>query len=126
MSESYQWMDEAIAELPGAKRYYKVEWETEVFVVAEKLFAMIGHPNGEAELLTVKGEPTNNEELKEIYSDIIPGYHMNKTHWISIRINSTEIPKVLMEKSLQNAYSLVFNKLPKKTKEAILQKEELL
>ncbi|MGX7419833.1 MmcQ/YjbR family DNA-binding protein [Carnobacterium gallinarum] len=124
MAEKYLWMNQAIKDLPGAKRYYKTEWDTDVFAVANKIFGMLGQPKGEMKLLTVKGEPSKNEELREIYADIIPGYHTNKTHWISIRIESPEITQLLMEKTLQNAYHLVFNKLPKKTQQAIMEQEE--
>lgn len=115
MKPEYQWIEKLIATLPGAEIVYKDAWQAFTFLIGGKIFAILGTSTGE-NLLTIKGDPARNEELKELYSDIIPGYHVNKTHWISAKLDSPEIPQALLENSLEAAYFLVLGKLPKKVR----------
>jgi predicted DNA-binding protein (MmcQ/YjbR family) len=61
----------------------------------------------------VKNTPEDGEELREKYSDIIPGYHLNKKHWSSIFLNGT-IPATVLKQMLDSYYYLVISSLAKK------------
>jgi predicted DNA-binding protein (MmcQ/YjbR family) len=67
----------------------------------------------------VKNTPEDGEELREKYSDIIPGYHLNKKHWSSIFLNGT-VPATVLKQMLDSSYSLVFNSLSQKLQNEIL------
>lgn len=48
----------------------------------------IGLPSNEmVEIINLKGEPAAIDGLRQS-RDIFPAYHMNKTHWFSLRLNS--------------------------------------
>ncbi|MEC0256850.1 hypothetical protein PAEVO_18500 [Paenibacillus sp. GM2FR] len=49
----------------------------------KKIFAMIFNLDGHL-CLNVKCEPNKADFLRNIYEDVKPGYHMNKTHWNTI------------------------------------------
>lgn len=53
-------------------------------------------------LLTVKLPPADVDELQES-PDFLPAYHMNKTHWLSIRLAEPEdkVIKKLIKESFQ-------------------------
>lgn len=65
-----------------------------------------------------KCEPKNAIELRERYSSVTPGYHMNKKHWNSVEIDGTISPKLLFQ-WIDDSYNLVVNSLPKSKREKI-------
>ncbi|MGZ5304174.1 MAG: MmcQ/YjbR family DNA-binding protein, partial [Bacteroidia bacterium] len=50
--------------------------------------------------------------LREQYNDIQPGYHMNKTHWNTVNIESI-LPHNLICELINHSYELVVKGLPK-------------
>lgn len=53
----------------------------------------------------VKTNPEWSEELRENYSEITEGYHMNKKHWNSVYYE--ELPHHLILKLIDHSYDLV-------------------
>lgn len=53
----------------------------------------------------VKTNPEWSEELRENYSEITEGYHMNKKHWNSVYYE--ELPYHLILKLIDHSYDLV-------------------
>ena len=74
-------------------------------------------------LITLKLEPVEGAFLREQYSDIIPGYYMNKDHWNSIKADGN-IPDDLLKELLDKSYWLVFEKLTKKKQKELLEKNQ--
>ena len=61
--------------------------DTLVFKKKGKIFALV---NLEGELnLNLKCNPDYAIELRERFSSIIPGYHMNKKHWNTVCIDGS-------------------------------------
>lgn len=60
----------------------------------------------------VKCEPAKAIELREEYSCVLPGYHMNKRHWNTIIVDGTLSPAHIRE-MVDHSYDLV---APKKKK----------
>lgn len=67
--------------LPGTTHDYQADR----YHVGRKMFAMMGGDSQRKPIITLKCDPTRAEELRETYQGIVPGYHMNKTHWNSTR-----------------------------------------
>lgn len=61
--------------------------DTLVFKKKGKIFALV---NLEGDLtLNLKCDPTRAIELRERYPSVKPGYHMNKKHWNTVRIDGS-------------------------------------
>lgn len=63
--------------------------------------------------INLKCDPELAIELREKYESIIPGYHMNKTHWNTIIIDGS-VPVREILKLIDHSYSLVLNSIPLK------------
>lgn len=50
---------------------------------------------GEVDVLNLKSNHENSLVLFELYDGIIPAYHMNKTHWISVILDGSVPEKVV-------------------------------
>jgi predicted DNA-binding protein (MmcQ/YjbR family) len=88
-----------------------------VFKVAGKMFAIL---DLEAELrVSLKCDPEKAQELREEYSAIQPGYHLNKQHWNTIYFDGS-ITQDIIYSLIDHSYDLVVSKLPKKTRDEIL------
>jgi predicted DNA-binding protein (MmcQ/YjbR family) len=68
----------------------------------------------------VKCDPEEAAQLRDNYSCVLPGYHMNKKHWNTIVVDGTVSDKKLQE-WIDASYKLVFDSLPKNSKQEILQ-----
>jgi predicted DNA-binding protein (MmcQ/YjbR family) len=112
---------------PGTTEHFPFDEDTLVFKVGGKIFCMTslqewenGRPG-----LNLKGNPEQNEELREQFSAVRPGYHSNKMHWNTVDCNKDVSDKLLLQ-MLQQSYDLVYAGLTKKAKQAILDQEKLL
>jgi predicted DNA-binding protein (MmcQ/YjbR family) len=78
--------------------------DTLVFKVAGKIFALA---NLEGDLtINLKCDPIMAIELRERYSSVIPGYHMNKKHWNTVLADGTIPDKEIFE-WIDHSYNLV-------------------
>jgi len=53
-------------------------------------------------------------EYRDKYSDVLPGYHMNKRHWNSVYFDNGAIPKKELLWMVDHSYNEVIKGLPKK------------
>ena len=88
-----------------------------VFKVEGKMFMVI-RLNEHPMPITVKCAPEYALELRETYEAIIPAYHFNKRHWITLS-TPERLPKTLVFDLIRNSYLLVLKKLPKVQQERI-------
>ena len=87
--------------------------DTLVFKVMGKMFALT-NLDGDFSV-NLKCNPDLAVELREKFPAVIPGYHMNKTHWNTILIDGS-IPVKLIYEWTNHSYTIVVDKLPKKLK----------
>jgi len=92
---------------------------TMVIKVGEKMFALMP-VNGERVSINLKSDPLVAQGLREKYEAVIPGYHMNKTHWNTVIIDNT-IPENIINTMIDDSYDLVYSSLSKNLKNLILQ-----
>ena len=107
--------------LPGTTYDYQVDWQADRYHVGGKIFAMMSGDSEKKPIITLKCDPNRAEELRENYEGIIPGYHMNKTHWNSIYFDSN-LPNDFLENLILHSYHLVFEKLTKKAQTQIISR----
>ena len=65
-----------------------------------------GEGEGTERCLDLKCDPVLSRLLRETYRGILPAYHMNKTHWITVRLHA-DVPDEEVEKLLLHSYALV-------------------
>lgn len=123
--KEFQWLLIPLKECQGGVWDYKEEWGAYRFLVADKMFAMLGSNKTGEDILTVKGEPEKNEQYRTMYQSVQSGYYMNKEHWISISLTSGEVSPDFIKERLIESYQLIAQKLPKKTRQALLSGEEI-
>ena len=64
----------------------------------------VGMPGeGEVDVLNLKSNPEDSIILFELYDRIIPAYHMNKTHWISVILDGS-LPYGLVLKLIDKSF----------------------
>lgn len=90
--------------------------DSPVYKVMGKIFAItsLNPPYS----INLKCNPEKAIELREKYDSVTPGYHMNKTHWNTIDLESNLPPKLIKE-WIDHSYELVVSGLPKKEKEKL-------
>lgn len=89
--------------------------ETLVFKVAGKMFALTGLESYPV-TANLKCDPQRAIELREEYTSITPGYHMNKQHWNTVELESG-LPLSLIEELIDHSYDLVVSGFSKKERE---------
>ncbi|MDR2790492.1 MAG: MmcQ/YjbR family DNA-binding protein [Campylobacteraceae bacterium] len=103
----------------GAEQIYKQEWGAICYLVGGKMFALAGANAEKRAIISVKHAPREGEKLREKYSDIIPGYYLNKTHWSSVFLDGS-VPENVLKQMPDASYELIFNALSKKAQNEIL------
>ena len=89
---------------------------TLVFKVADKMFALT---NLERELsINLKCEPEKALKLREQYDAITPGWHMNKKHWNTVKIDNSLANDFILN-LIDHSYELIVSKLPKTKKKEL-------
>ncbi|HYV93044.1 MAG TPA: MmcQ/YjbR family DNA-binding protein [Chitinophagales bacterium] len=91
--------------------------DTLVFKVMGKLFALCGLDDVPGSC-NLKCDPIRAEELRERFSSIIPGYHMNKKHWNTIVWDGSVADQLILE-LIDHSYDLVAEGLPPKLRDEI-------
>jgi predicted DNA-binding protein (MmcQ/YjbR family) len=101
---------------PGVTEEFPFDLNTLVFKVMGKMFALT-----DVDLFTSINLKCNPEEaiaLREKYSGIIPGYHMNKKHWNTVLMDGS-VPDKLTLELIDLSYNLVVSGLSIKLKEEL-------
>lgn len=98
--------------LPFSQQTHPFGPDYEVFKILEKMFMLTAEVAG-VKMVNVKCDPYKSQEYQELYSFIIPGYHMNKKHWISITPHKN-LTRDLLQDLIRDSYDLVVKKLPLK------------
>ena len=109
---------------PGCREDAPFGPDTLVFKAGGKMFALCGVTgtthDGEADPLTVnlKCEPGLAELLRTEYDAVTPGYHMNKRHWNTVRLDGS-LPEALVQELIDRSYDLVVAGLTKAERERL-------
>ncbi|GAA1248174.1 putative DNA-binding protein (MmcQ/YjbR family) [Microbacterium phyllosphaerae] len=101
---------ERAEELPGAERENPFGPEWDVYKVRGRVFLLV--PLDGTGRITLKSHPDDAVALRETFADIVPGYHMNKKHWITLMPGSS-LEEDLVTELVTESYRLVVEKLPK-------------
>lgn len=100
--------------LKGASERFPFDETTLVFYVQNKMFTLIDIEDFESGA-NLKCDPEKAIELREKFTCVVPGYHMNKKHWNTVRMDGSVTDKLLKE-WITDSYNLVVASLTKKQK----------
>lgn len=106
--------------LPDTTESFPFDDVTLVLKVGGKMYALI---NLDGELsINLKCDPEMAIDLRERYAAVLPGYHMNKTHWNTVKIDGS-IPDATIHDWIVHSYELVYSSLPRKIRNYIPRKK---
>lgn len=91
-----------------------------VYKVLGKIYALLAQDEDPLHL-SLKCDPDEALFLRDMYTAVTPGYHLNKTHWNTIVLDGS-IPEDHIFQMIDDSYNLVVKKLTKAQK---AQLEEL-
>ena len=97
--------------LPGTALEHPFGEEWDVHKVRGKVFMLTTDVTGEP-LVILKSAPDEAAALREQHAEITPGYHMNKRHWLTIRVGDA-VTRELVAELVRNSYELVVEGLPR-------------
>ena len=92
----------------GVEETFPFDQDTLVFKVNGKMF-LLTDINGNPVSFNVKCNPEKAVELREEYTCVRPGFHMNKTHWNTVECDGS-VPKKLLLQWIDDSYNLVSEK----------------
>lgn len=107
-------------ELPGTEECFPFAPNIYVYKIRGKIFAILGTEQGEG-WLNLKCDPDQALALRDIFPAIRPGYHMNKKHWNTLRLDGT-VPEQEIKRQIDQSRELVIKSLPKLQRQTLLIK----
>ena len=109
--------------------YFPFGDDVSVFKVKHKMFATLALGKGTEKgtggkmaghyCVNLKCDPEEAVMLRDIFSAVIPGYHMNKAQWNTVILDGS-IPQGEIERMIDNSYMLVVSKMAKKDQASLL------
>ena len=97
----------------GVTEEFPFDAETLVFKVMGKMFALADVDLFES--INLKCDPERSVELREQFTGVVPGFHMNKNHWNTVSMDGS-VPDKLAIELIDHSYDLVASKLPRRLK----------
>jgi predicted DNA-binding protein (MmcQ/YjbR family) len=95
---------------PGARAEFPFGEETSVFKVAGKIFALSALKSRPLKI-SLKCDPELAVQLRAEHPAIVPGYHLNKRHWLTVTLDGS-VPDELVTDLVQGSYELVAPRRP--------------
>ena len=104
----------------GVTEEFPFDFDTLVFKVMHKMFALAPLAKWEQGETTInlKCNPEKAVELREEYESIYPGFHMNKKHWNTVKVNS-DVSDDLVKELINHSYDLVVGGLTQKVQKEL-------
>ena len=81
-----------------------------------KIFALIFHREGRV-WINLKAEPMWGDFWRQAYPAVLPGYHMNKRHWISVILDGT-VPDEVLLRLTEDSFALTAPRRRRRAEEA--------
>jgi predicted DNA-binding protein (MmcQ/YjbR family) len=104
--------------MQGTSLLYPFDPGLPVLFVGSRMFALLGR-TGSHESVNLKADPDESWLLRQQYAgSVIPGYHMNKKHWNTVKLDSS-VPDSEVLAMLEHSYRLVRGKLTKRERDEL-------
>ena len=106
----YEQARQLLLAMPEAREDFPFGPDVAVMKILDKMFATLGEEKG-VPRINLKCDPDEAVMLRDIFTAVIPGYHMNKRHWNTVILDGS-IPQGEVERMIENSYKLVVAGLP--------------
>ncbi len=107
--------------LPAVEECTPFDEDTLVFKVMGKMFVYAGM--ADFRWIAVKCDPDLAVELRERHPEVTPGYHSNKRHWNSVKVDG-DLTDAFIKEQIRHSYDMVVAGLPRKLKEELARYED--
>src|SRR5947208_14862245 len=94
---------------PGSAEEYPFGDGVAVFKVAGRMFALVSMGPSPG-TVSLKCDPARATALRDRYSGITPGYHLNKRHWNTVELDGS-VPDEELPELIDHSYELVLARL---------------
>ena len=98
-----------LLDLPGALEDYPFGPDVPVFKIMGKMFACLS-PDQAPPSVTIKLDPLHGQMVRAAFDAVRPGYHMNKEHWNTVKLDGT-VPEDELLGWIDESYELVVHGL---------------
>ncbi len=109
-------LEQYLQQLTGAEGSFPFGPDALVFKVMGKMFALVGEskrPEDERRVtVSLKCDPVDAQMLVSQFDAVIPGYHLNKKHWITLSLHQ-DVEESMTKELIDASYQLVASKLTK-------------
>lgn len=102
---------------PGTDEDLPFDQETVALRVLGYMFCLIAN-SPSAVNMNLKCDPERAQQLRAAHPEIIPGYHMNKKHWNTVRIDGALTDELLRE-LIDHSYACVVAKFSRKDRQLL-------
>jgi predicted DNA-binding protein (MmcQ/YjbR family) len=99
----------------GAEETYPFGPRPTVFKVRGKIFA-IAALDASPPTISLKCEPALAQQLRRDHPAIGPGYHLDKRHWNTVRVDGS-LPEGMLRDLVEDSYDLVVESLPRRVRD---------
>ena len=113
----YVWLHEHALAKPEAVLEYKANWDAILYRLHGKIFALLLRSPALGPLLNLKCDPYLAMIYRERHKTVLPGWHMNKLHWISLSLKGAT-PEETCRELVDISYDLVKQGLPGRLRDA--------
>jgi len=117
--DNYLWIEEYCLDKVGVYKKFKDEWNADLYMIDNKFFIMCASDKSGRKIISFKQKIVTNLKLIKEHPDmIVPGYYLNKQHWVSVYVDQN--PSVdLLKSMIDEAYEVILSAFSKKRQEEI-------
>ena len=98
--------------------HYLILWQsgkTAGYYVGGKWFCLV---DLDKKFIDVKCEPERIADMQSRYEGAVPAWHMNKEHWLGVRLES-DVPGSVIKSLIKEGYDTIVSHLPKREREEL-------
>ena len=114
---NYQQARDYLLGLPEAREGFPFGPDVAVMKIGDKMFATLALHEGSPRS-NLKCDPDEALMLRDIFTGVIPGYHMNKRHWNTLLLDGS-VPRGETERMIDSSYTLVVRGLKRAERQAL-------
>lgn len=116
---AYEWLDAYCLAKKGTTKDFQVEWDAHRFFVADKMFGLQSASKEGRPYISLKADPVISYQWRIDFEEVVPGYHLNKTHWNTVYLDGT-LPEEILKGMIDMSYDLVVRKMSQKKQATLL------